>query len=157
MNAFAFSSLLIFLFSIGLVFFLCIKGKKDKITTLWIFVCSIASIWGLGGYKFSTTISKEVAFFWWQIAYISVIFTPVTFYHFVYTFLKLNKKYYKYILLLVYVLGVIFLIFNFFIPSLFLGDLRLIFNQFWFLDWLKKKNILYLLFYISFYCLLWVC
>jgi signal transduction histidine kinase len=110
--------------------------------------------WGIGGYKYSSSTSKENAFLWWQIAWVSVIITPIIYYQFVYTFLKLNKKKYKVILLTTYFLGFIFLLFDLVNRDLFLGNLRFVFNQFYWVDWLEKKNFIFIFFYILFYWLL---
>lgn len=151
-NFFAFSSLLIFISSLLMAFFLLYKGRKNKFAILWMQFCLITSIWGLGGYKFSTTQDYNQAFLWWQIAYICVILAPVFYIRFIFNFLHIKNK--KHILFFIYILAGIFLIFNFFFKELFLGDLRFVFNQFYCIDWIKHKSIIWLIFYIGFYWIL---
>ncbi|MBU1998849.1 MAG: GAF domain-containing protein, partial [Candidatus Omnitrophica bacterium] len=131
-----------------------LRIPKQRLNAIWAVVCIAVSIWGVGSYKFSTAQTKEVAFFWWQIAHIGTIFVPVFYYHFVHSYLKLNKIYQKHLLIVVYLLGVFFLVCTFYPKKIFIGELRLIFNQYYSHDWTIKKNILYLLFYISFYWIL---
>ncbi|OQX81523.1 MAG: hypothetical protein B6D56_02305 [Candidatus Omnitrophica bacterium 4484_70.1] len=152
---FTISSILIFLGSAALGIIVFSKGYHKKLNRIWAAFCFITLFWGMGGYKFSTTPSKESALFWWQIAYLCVIFSPVIYFHFVYVFLKLNKNYQRFILIFAYLLSFIFLFFLWYDKSrYFLGDLRWVFGEFYCIDWLKHKNILWLIFYISFYWIL---
>lgn len=154
MNIFAFSSLLNFILPFLLGIFMLCKWEGNKIRILWGCFCLITSIWGLGGYKFSTAISPKDAFLWWQIAYICVILSPPMYYHFVYIFLELHKRYHKLILVIAYALAGIFLALNFFRPDLFLGDVKFVFNRFYWHDWTRNRNLLFILFYFIFYYLL---
>ncbi len=147
LNLFSISSFLIFIFSISLGIFTFLKNR-ERIGKIWISFCFLASIWGFGGYKFSTVSNYDDAFFWWQVAYICVILSPVVYTHFVFVFLEIKKKFF---LCCFYILAGIFLGLNFFAPKLFLGDLRFIFNQFWWHDWVKRKNVVWLIFYFCFY------
>jgi len=147
MNLFSISSLLIFIFSIFLAGFTFLKNRQ-KIGKLWVLFCLLASIWGIGGYKFSTATTYDEAFFWWQIAYICVILSPVIYVHFIFAFFALRKKFF---LRIFYILAFFFLALDLFVPRLFLPRLRFVFDQFWFLDWFSTYNSLYLLFYLTFY------
>jgi len=135
--------------------FLLLRTKANKAAKLWAFVCIAAALWGLGGFKCSLAGSKEAFVFWWRIGYIGVILSPVFFYHFVYTFLNLDKeKYHRRILFLTYILGIIFLILNLFFESVFFGAInsfKIFFNQFYWYDWVEHKSILWISFYISFF------
>jgi signal transduction histidine kinase len=113
-------------------------------------LCIVAAFWGAGGYQFSLALSKEEAFRGWQLAYIGCILTSPAYYHFVYGFLKLKKIFYKILLYLNYAFAAFFLYIVFFHRKIFLGDLKFVFGQFYWTDWLKFKSPLWLFFYISF-------
>jgi len=150
-SLFSFSCLLILIFFIPLIIFILKKVKHKNLRNIWALFCLAVSIWGAGGFGFSF-LSKEdydLALFWWQIGYIGAIFTVVFYVHFVISFLKLP---YRKFLISVYSLAFIFLFFLWYDKSrYFLGDLRWVFNQFYWVDYLKYKNILWFVFYISFY------
>src|SRR4030042_6745958 len=102
MNLFAISSIILCISSLLMALLISLKGFKTRIGRTWFVFCISVVWWGIGGYKFSTSTSKENAFLWWQIAMVSIIITPIIYYQFVYTFLKLNTKRYKVILLTAY-------------------------------------------------------
>jgi len=149
-NFFSISSLLILALASVVAVFSFLKGEDRKLNVIWGLFCVSGAIWGLGSFKFSTTISKESAFFWWQIAYIGVILSPVFYSHFVYELLKIETKRLSFF----YCFAFIFLGFNFIKKNLFLGDLKFVFNQFYFLDWTLRHSLVMLIFYILFYCIL---
>lgn len=151
MNLFSLSSALIFMSSSILALFVLVKGRRKKDNYLWAIFCFVVAFWGLGGFKFSTAASRELAFFWWKITFVGVIFIPVLYTHFVLTFLKLKKKY---LLGTVYVFAGIFSFMNLFCEELFLGDIRFVFGQFYWVDWMKNKSPIFLFFYITFYWIL---
>lgn len=148
MSYFTISSILISITAFSMAIFMFSKSGGRKTSIIWGFFCIAVSIWGIGGYKFSTAISKEIAFYWWQVAYIGVIFAPVLFSHFVFEYLKLNKKP---LLSITYIFSVILLALTFFKREIFLGDLRFVFNEFYTLDWTKYKSSIWLIFYIYYY------
>lgn len=149
LNTFSVSSLLVFFSNLAIAIFAFVRGENKKLNILWGYFCIMAAIWGLGGYKFSTTLSKETSFFWWQIAYIGVILVPLAYAHFVYSFLGVKQKY---LLICFYGLAFVLLFINFFARELFLSDLRFAFNQFYWIDyWDRRKNISFITFYILFY------
>ncbi|MFH1030317.1 MAG: histidine kinase N-terminal 7TM domain-containing protein, partial [bacterium] len=94
MNLFAVSGLLIFLTSsamAGFMFF-AFRKSKNKLHLLWSIFCVSVAIWGGGGYKIATTDNIYLADAWWRITHIGIIFIPILFTHFVYTFLNLKRK-----------------------------------------------------------------
>ncbi|MBI5208289.1 MAG: hypothetical protein HY934_10960 [Candidatus Firestonebacteria bacterium] len=151
MNLFSISCALIVIFNSFTFFFLILKGKNEKSNVIWLIFCVLVMIWGIGGYKFSSTTSKNEAFYWWKIANIGTILAPIIFYQFLYTFLNLKKKSQKSILIIAYIFSIVFLIFNFFFPENFIGNLRFAFNQIYVPEPFSSRNPVYLFFYLSFY------
>lgn len=115
---------------------------------LWALLCVSAAIWGFGGVKFSTAGSLPEARLWFKIAYVGVIFAPVFYTHFVFSYLNLKRRLFVAAL---YLLGGIFLIVNIFFHKFLIADLNLVFGEFYWHAWYKQKNILWLFFYITFY------
>lgn len=150
-NLFAVASIFVFISTFSIGIFVLLKRKNERLNQVWAIFCFFLSIWGIGSYNVSTVTSKEEAFFWWKIANIGAIFIPIGYYQFIYTFLSLKKYHHKSILVVSYFLGCIFLIFNFFFPEYFIGDLT--FNQIFKTNF-SYKNPLYLIFYITFYWIL---
>ena len=154
MNVYAFLSILVCIFPLSLAIFLFWKGKHNLTNILCGVVCFFVALWGFSSLKFSTTSSEKIAFFWWQIGYLGPILNPAFYYHFVISFLNLKEKRYKKILQIVYLLAIVFVIFDLFFGKVFLGDLRWVFNQFWWHDWIKHKSIIWITFYILFWWVL---
>jgi len=116
--------------------------------------CIAVAVWGIGGLGVSLTptSSYNLSLFWWQVGYIGVIFTVVFFFRFIISFLKLPRRT---LLFFVYFLSFIFLFFLWYDKSKYcFGDLRWVFNQFYWVDWIKRRNPLWLVFYVSFYWIL---
>jgi len=153
MNLFAFSSILICVTNLFIIFLVFLKGRSERINIIWSVFCVFILSWGIGGYKFSTTVNENEALFWWKVANIGAICIPITYYQFVYTFLDVKKNYQKSILVVSYILGIVYLSANFFLPKYFIGDLKLAFDQF-FMTTFSYKNALYMVFYITFYWVL---
>ncbi len=151
MNAFAISSILIFIANLMMAVLMLFKSGDRKLTKTWILMSIGSAIWGFGAYKFSTTQSKEIAFFWWQFAYIGGVFCPAIFFHFICKFINLKKKN---LIALVYALAFFFFAIILTKRELFFGDLRLVFGQFYCFDWPKYKSPIFLVFYIGFYWIL---
>jgi signal transduction histidine kinase len=148
MNIFSFSSVLvIFTTSLIGIFFL-IKGKGEGTKYIYGIFCIDVTIWAIGAYIFSNASSKEIAFLGWQIAHIGMIFTPPLFFHFVCKFTKVSRRF---LIFFSYCLGIIFTGFLFLRRDLFLGDLKFLFGQFYWLGWNPQKNIIYLVYYLLFY------
>lgn len=151
MNLFSSSSILIMVSCLSMAILVFLKGKRTKPQIIWGIFCLGAALWGLGTYKASIAPTEEDAVFWWQVTYISVIFAPVIFSHFVYNFLKVKRTP---LLLVSYLLALIFLYFDFFKKELFFGKLEFMFGQFYWVYWLKSRSLAYLSFYIIFYWIL---
>ena len=150
MNTFAVSSLLSFLANIAIAIFCFLKGEGRRDSKTLGFFCIVIVAWSFGALNFSTTLLKKEAFFWWQVAYIGAIFSSPLYYHFIYSYLNLKSKFSRFILRLTYFLSFFFLFLNFFYAKIFIGDIRLVFNQFYWVDWVQSKNSLWLFYHIAF-------
>ena len=109
------------------------------------------ALWCLGSSFYSTLPQSQyqLAFFWYKIAFMGVIFVPVFFAHFTFDFFKLKSKS---LLIIIYFAASIFVFFNWYQNSrYFIGDLKFAFNQFYWMDWVKYKNPLWFIFYLGFY------
>lgn len=124
------------------------RSQNRKIGFIWGCFCLLVVLWGLAEYNISLSISESSSFLWWQLGYISTIISPVVYTIFVVAFLQINKKY---LILSSSILASIFLFANIFMKDLFLGDLKYVFNQFYWHDWIKQKSPIFLIFYIVFY------
>ncbi|MDD2689039.1 MAG: ATP-binding protein [Candidatus Omnitrophica bacterium] len=156
MNFLTISSILVVIAAVFLSIFIILTSKKSSIGILWAFFCITPALWGIGTCINSVLPKSEydIALFWWQFAYTGTIMAPVIFTHFIYKFLNLKKKM-SFHLSCLYLLGGIFLFFNWYNNSrFFLGNLRFVFNQFYWVDWIKYKNPVWIIFYIGFYWLL---
>ncbi len=103
--------------------FIFLKGPKTKANKIWsVFTCSVA-IYGFGAYMVSLTQDAQAAFFWWQVAYIGIIFIPVLFVHFTCAYLNIKQPFLKIIYLITFALWLL----NILRPRLFLGDVTLFF------------------------------
>jgi signal transduction histidine kinase len=150
MNLFTISSVIVIISNFSIAVFLLSKGLKNLTNKVFFCIAASGGIWGLGTLGFSMVPFGEPgrALFYWKIACLGSILTPVFFTHFIFSYLGLKKRFF---ILVIYCLGVIFLIFNFFKPKLFLGEVRFLFNDFYWLDWRKSKSLPYLIFYLGFY------
>lgn len=152
MNYLAFSFILVFISSFSMGIVALVKGNRNKVIIGFSMFVFAVAFWALSGYGFSTASSKENAIFWWQMAYISVILSPVLYYNFVYYLLNLSRtKLYKIILISAYFFAILFLCLNFFARDSFLGNLKFLFNKYYFLDWPNKKSLSFLFFFTLFY------
>ncbi|MFH1460758.1 MAG: ATP-binding protein [Candidatus Omnitrophota bacterium] len=155
MNLFSFSSLIVFVSNLILTIFLLIQGRKQKVSYILSIFSLLATVWGLGAYKFSSTNLIEEALFWRKIANVAVIFSPVCYYYFICEYLELKNKKHKMLLFVSFLFSIFFVFSNFFLPpKFFVGGLRIVFSQFYYPDWFQYKSFLYLFFYGTFYLLL---
>ena len=147
MSLFAISGLFTFMANLIFSAFVFWKSKGEKLRVILGFFCLFAAIWGLGVYKFSTAKLPEVALYGWQIADTGAIFTYVFYAHFVFLYLKLERRF---LLLAAYSLGVGFLFMDWFLPKYFFGKLSYLFGQFYSVDLLKQGSEGYWIFYLLF-------
>lgn len=147
MNLFATSGLLIGFTSFIFGFFVLYKSPRSKVNFLWTLFVVAIGIWGFGGYKIGITTNVSKAFFWWRITHIGVIFIPIFLFHFVYEFLKIKRKK---IIFIVYLIGIFFLIINFF-TNWFIVNMRWVFDSFY---WDSPPGFFYYFFIIFFFSLI---
>ena len=133
---------------------LLLKGPRKAINRIFLGVTISGVIWGVGGIIFSRAPQPayELALFGWQLSYIGVILSPVFYTHFIQRYLNIKtNNYFR----LIYLSAFIFIFLNLFDNSrYFLGDIRFVYNQFYWHDWIANKNIIYIIFYIFFYWVL---
>ncbi len=153
LNAYALSGICIMLSSavIGTVVYLFGRdkyaGRVFGILNLFIFN------WGFGSFKIAMATTPESALTWWRISYISVIWMPVLFFHFVCLFLKISRRI---VLALSYSLASIFtLALAYKNAEYMFGSIELLFNQFY---WNRDPQPLHIaLFVIIFFGLVMYC
>lgn len=123
--------------------------NNRKTIIIWGFISTLYVFWGIGGVIATTTSSSEIAILGWKIANICAITAPVLYFHFCATYCKTNKTK---TLVFLYLLAIVLLFLNFFYTNIFFGNVKIIFNQFYFNNWSFKANgPLYPIFYMSFY------
>ena len=150
MNAFGLSGILLGFVSIPMFLVLIIKGRENKANFIWAFYVLCLTIWGFGGAKISTIKNVSSAFLWWQLTYIAIIFIPVSFLHFVCTFLEIKRKY---IIIVTYVIAFVFLFFNLFSKKLFIGNVKFLFSQFYWVNPSRTAtSCVYIFIYNNFNC-----
>ena len=147
-SVFSLSCILVVVFTLFVGVVIYLKGQERVVSISYALVCLGAAIFGIGSLILGVTTSKEVAYRGWQIAHIGMILTPPLFLHFVCKFTKVTKKP---LIFFSYMLGFIYIGFAFLYKEFFIGELELVFNQFYWMAWSKKKSLLYLSYYIVFY------
>ena len=140
-NILTISSMLIVFCSVLMIVLLFMKGRGRKLSIICEFLCLSLFLWGVGGFKISLIRSKQEAFLWWQFSHIGIIFIPTFFFHFVYSFLDLRKKF---LLRIVYLTAAILVGCNIFVPNLFLGNLRFVFGKFF---WVSRTYLFFVYFF----------
>jgi hypothetical protein len=150
MNLFAISSIFIIISASTMAFLVLWKAKDRKLALIWSSLCVATLIWGIGGYRFSIETDPAKALFWWKFAYIGPILIPGLFFHFISRYLALNKKW---LIIATHMAALLFIYFDWNFPQVFLGNVQLVFNQFF---WVHhgKKNFVFLIFYIYTYWIL---
>ena len=132
MNIFGLSGLLVGISSISMSAFLFLKGRGKKINIIWAVYSFCVAIWGFGGLKIATiSDNPSKAFLWWQITYTGIIFLPVLFYHFVSAFLNIKRRFF---IAAIYIAAFVFLFFNYTSKELFIGSVKLMFSQFYWVN-----------------------
>lgn len=150
MNILSYSGLLMLTLNTLIALFLFWKGWGKKVSRILGFFCLAVAIWGLSSFKFSIVRSKEEAIFWWKFGYIGCVFPSILYLHFVVSLLKLNRKF---IVVLGYFLSIVFLVINLFFNSSFLTHFRIIFDQFYWHDWLEGKSTSFIFYLLYLYTL----
>lgn len=151
MNIFWWSSFFGAITNFGIAFFilLILKGWRDPVKRIFSFTTISVALWSVGACIFSSASQAryQLAMFGWQVGYLGCSFVPVFFSHFVLKLLNLKKKSF---IIWVYIINIIF---NFFVwydnSRFFLSDLKFVFNQFYWTDWLKNKSPLWLVYYLG--------
>ena len=92
MNPFALSGLLIGLSSTTMAVWVFFQNRANHINRLWSIFCIFVAIWGFGCLAIGLTKNQSLALIFWRTTYISVIFIPSLFYHFVTIFLGLHRR-----------------------------------------------------------------
>ncbi len=92
MNPFALSGLLIGLSCTAMAALVFLKNPTNNINKLWSLFCILVSIWGFGDLSIGFTQNSNLAHTLWRLMYVSVIFIPSLFYHFVLVFLGIQKR-----------------------------------------------------------------
>lgn len=131
MTIFGISAILVGFTSLSMAILLFLKGRSSRTNIIWAFYSLCGSIWGFGSLIATSKTDYDSAFFWFQITYIGIIFLPVLFLHFVCNFLGLYRKK---LIIISYILTLLFLLTNLFSRKLFLGDLKVLFNQFYWVN-----------------------
>jgi len=152
-NIFGILSSLTVLTNLGIAFFLFFNGKK-KSSVLFSLVTGGLSLWALGCAGFSSIPQAhyDEALFWFMVGYSGVIFIPILYAHFVFSFLGLDRKK---LLTTMYTLGLFFLVCNWFEKStFFVGKLFYVFDKFYWMNWMESRTWLWIIFYIGFYWIL---
>jgi len=145
MNLFALSGILIAVSCFLLSLLVFKSNPKKRINQVSALSSLCVAIWGVGIYVIAQTVDKNLAFLYWRLAHIGVIFIPVFFVHFVYKLLEINRKK---ILLIIYALGLFFLAAD--ATPWFISNMRWAFGQFYY-D--SPPGIIYLFFIFFFVAL----
>ncbi len=127
------------------------RHNNRKTILIWGFISFLCTFWGIGVLIVSLTHQLKMAILGWQIAGIAVIFAPVAHHHFVLAYIESKSK--KQLIIL-YIIAAIILFINFFFRNLFIPDFKIRFGDFYYIDWLPHKSVIYLFMYISFYWIL---
>ena len=116
MNLFVISSFFTAAASIFFGSFVFLKNWKGMMNKMWFLTTATIAIWSFSlGMEVSAP-NYETAFLWNKILNIGAIFIPIFFYHFIVSFLELNEKEKKFIIL-GYIFAITFLVlFNLFTP-----------------------------------------
>ena len=113
MNAFAWSSLITAILTIGLGLFVFFGNRKNRVNQLWLLVSVYTSLWTLGLLGSVVSINENQALFWQRILYLGTILLPAAFFHYAVTLVEKNEKYKK----LVYTQYIVSVLFAALVPS----------------------------------------
>jgi signal transduction histidine kinase len=109
---FAFSAIFNAIVSALLGFFIFFKNKKSEANRSFAYFCAAVAVWSIFyvGWPLSNTAAQ--ALLWFQLLHIGACFTPVTYFHFVVSWLGLNRQK-KFFVIFGYFLAVFFSLFVF--------------------------------------------
>ena len=112
---------------VGVVVFLFAKDRTSR--RIFGILAALIFNWGFSSFWIATAKTPASGLFWWQIGYISVIWMPVVFFHFVCLFLKIKRRV---VLWLSYSYASICTLAVFYKKSkYFIGGVKYVFNQFY--------------------------
>ena len=151
MSYLAISSIFSFVTCLGLGLFLLFQKPNNKPAFIWGILCVFASTWHIGLYIAATTKDYDTAFLGFQIANIGTIMGPIVHHHFVCAYLNLKKKLQ---LSLFYIFATIAIFINFYDPILFIGELKYLFNELYYIYWLTDKTLAYIIMFLLEYSFL---
>jgi len=110
-NALITTTGLLVILSFGLGIFSLIRNPKAKVVQLWFLLSMAVTIWSVGYVKSLLATESASGFLSLRIVYFGAALIPILYFHFVSTFLFLNKKF-SYLIYTGYALAFIFLILN---------------------------------------------
>ena len=151
MSFYVFSSLMASVTLSALGIFMFINGKSRFEIRIWSYICFGVVFWQIGSFGFATAGSKAMAFYWWQFAHIGAMSVPPIFFHFICIYLKIKRRG---LIVSAYVFSIIFIVINFCCGRYFIGDLRLTPDNFYWLDWFRYRNPLFIFYYVTVYVIL---
>ena len=154
LNVFGIASICIVISSILMGITVFVKSQDKKLGNVWGCFCIAVTLFGIGSFMVSITpfSSYYNALFWWQIAYQGTIFSVVFFSHYVTNYLKLDKKVF---IRFIYLMAFVFSFFNWYKKSEYLiGNMYFAFGQFYCPDWIKYKNPIWMIMYLTFFVFL---
>ncbi|MDP2922876.1 MAG: ATP-binding protein [Candidatus Omnitrophota bacterium] len=128
LNLFSFAGLVLSSTCFILMSIILLYGKK-YIHYIWALFNIAVGIWGVGAFLVGQASSEPSALLRWKIAHIGIIFIPIFVFHLSYILCEIRKKY---LLIIIYAQGIIFLILNF-INHFFISGVRLVFSSFYYL------------------------
>ena len=147
MNFWTLSSILIFFSSVAFAIIVLIKASNKRLSVLYSLFSFSVALWGLGGAIVSLAQDEATAFFWWRISICGVILIPATYAHFIYALTQKHNKFYIYS---IWTLAGFYILYNFYNDN-FIGKLKYVFNQFFWMDWPSSPDVVFISFYILFY------
>ena len=128
-RTFAISGLVNGLLSLAFGFFIIIHNWRFKLNRIYFFLTVSVGFWALSYWQWLSAVNEADALFWVRMLSIGSVLIPVFYFHWIVSFLELNKKY-KISVRLAYILAGFLLCFSF--SSLFVkGVERKLFFPFW--------------------------
>ena len=112
-NVFSIPPFIISLLTLLLGLFVYFKNKREKQNITYLFLCISVFLWlFFASALFSSPREEKIINFLAKMTFVGVTFIPITFYHFVISFLKIRDK--KNIVIISYLIGIVFMAFLFF-------------------------------------------